>query len=151
VLPSPGQERVIAAVLEEIAGLLRTAQAAPIHDHAAWLRGLLTQASPDLWPPQDYSRVLAVLKAKKAQLIAQARAGQLRTGAQNRRLWVALAAHPHCDEAWLYAYIAEHFPRAKRKKGGKLGPSVSMLTKPEVAEIIDYLEGRRPARRRRSA
>jgi len=149
VLPSPGQEGVIAAVVEEIAGLLRVLGAEPIRDHAAWLRGVVEQADPNLWPPTDYQAILRVLKAKKAQLIAQKRAGSLRTGAQNRRLWAALAAHPHCDEAWLYAHIHEHYPHAKRAKAGKMQPSVSMLTKREVGQIIDYLEGRRPARRRR--
>ena len=152
VLPTPGQGRVIAAVVEEIGGLLRTLEQESIRDHAAWLRGLLRQADPALWPPEDFARVLAVLKAKKGQLITQVRAGQLRTQAQNRRLWVALAAHPHCDEKWLYDYIREHFPHAKRKKGGKFQPSVSMLTRSEVGRIIDHLEGRPTApRRRRSA
>jgi hypothetical protein len=150
-LPSPGQEGVIAAVVEEIAGLLRALKAEAIRDHAAWLRGVVEQADPGLWPPSDYQAILRVLKAKKAQLVDQLRAGQLRTGAQNRRLWAALAAHPHCDQEWLYGYIREHYPRAKRMKGGKMQPSVSMLTQREVGAIIDYLEGRgAPHRRRRS-
>ena len=151
VLPSPGQEGVIAAVVEEIAGLLRALKAEPIRDHAAWLRGVVEQADPGLWPPSDYQAILRVLKAKKSQLIEQHRAGQRRTGGQNRKLWAALAAHPVCDQEWLYAYIGEHYPRAKRSKGGKMQPSVSALTQREVGEIIDYLEGRQPRRHRRSA
>ena len=149
VLPSPGQEQVIAAVVEEIAALLARLKAGPIRDHAAWLRGVVEQANPDLWPPSDYQAVLRVLKAKKAQLIEQLRAGQRRTGGQNRKLWAALNAHPACDEEWLYGYIREHYPHAKRVKGGKPQPSVSALTSNETAQIIDYLEGRAPARRRR--
>lgn len=151
VLPSPGQESVIAAVVEEVAGLLRGLKAEPIRDHAAWLRGVVEQVDPGLWPPSDYQAVLRLLKAKKTQLVGQLRAGHLRTGAQNRRLWAALAAHPHCDQEWLYAYISQHYPRANRQEGGKTRPSVSMLTQREVGEIIDYLEGRQPRRHRRSA
>ncbi|MDA8217539.1 MAG: Holliday junction resolvase RuvX, partial [Dehalococcoidales bacterium] len=41
----------IAAVVEEIAGLLARLKQEPIRDHAAWLRGVVEQANPDLWPP----------------------------------------------------------------------------------------------------
>lgn len=151
ILPSPGQEGVIAAVVEEIAGLLRALHAEPIRDHAAWLRGVVEQADPRLWPPSDYQAVLRVLKAKKAELIARQRNGQRITPAQNKRLWAALAAHPHCDQDWLYAQIAARFPRAKRAKNGKMKPSVSLLTRREAGELIDELEGRQPRRRRRRA
>ncbi len=148
-LPSPGQEQVIAAVVEEIAGLLRGLKLDPPRDHAAWLRGVVEQANPDLWPPSDYQAILRILKSKKAQLIGMARAGNRRTDGQNRRLWAALAAHPHCDQDWLYTYIAERYPHARRSKAGKMQASVSMLTKREIGEIIDHLEGRKPQRRRR--
>lgn len=148
-LPSPGQEQVIAAVVEEIAGLLPRLKHEPIRDHAAWLRGVVEQASPDLWPPSDYQAILRVLKAKKGQLVDQVRAGDRITQAQNRRLWAALAAHPHCDQDWLYEQIDQRFPRARRNKGGKPRPSVSLLTRREAGELIDELEGRAPGRRRR--
>ena len=152
-LPTVSQEAVIAELVGEVQDLVCRLKQSPIRMPAEWLRGFVKQAEPDLWPPmhsQEWNKVLFLLKERKKQLHKRQRADlKLISTPQVRKIRFLLSRDPYRDEEWLYAYIGEHFPRAKKKKGGQQRPSLSSLTTREAGHVIDVLQGQEPARGRK--
>ncbi|MCF8064350.1 MAG: hypothetical protein K9K65_06075 [Desulfarculaceae bacterium] len=152
-LPSPAQEKVIAELIGEIQQLADRLKLSPIRMPAGWLRGFVMQANPDLWPPgdsQQWNTILFLLKERKKQLQKMERRElSLVSRPQIRKIRWLLARDPFRDEAWLYAYVGENFPQAKREKGGKQRASLSSLTLAEASHLIDLLQGQAPARHRK--
>ncbi|MBU4278198.1 MAG: hypothetical protein KKC30_15765 [Proteobacteria bacterium] len=152
-LPSPAQEETIAALVGEIHAIAQRLNYSPIHNPAGWLRGFIVQASPKLWPPsdsQDWNKILYKLKERKTQMqLRERRELSLISRPQTRMIRGLLSKDPFRDEEWLYAYIAENFPESRRKKDGKMRPSLSCLTTSEASHLIDLLQGQAPARRRK--
>ncbi|MFH2128473.1 MAG: hypothetical protein ABIK12_18310 [Pseudomonadota bacterium] len=152
-LPTDAQEQTIAELVSEICTIAQRLNYSPIHNPAGWLRGFIMQAKPDLWPPsdsQDWNKILYKLKERKTQMhLRERRELSLVSRPQIRMIRGLLSKDPFRDEEWLYAYIAENFPESRRKKGGKLQPSLSCLTTSEASHLIDLLQGQAPARRRK--
>lgn len=152
-LPSPAQEEVIAELVQEIQLLADRLKLSPIRMPAGWLRGFITQANPELWPPSDsqqWNTILFLLKERKKQLQRMERRElSLVSRPQIRKIRWLLSRDAYRDEAWLYAYIGENFPEARREKDGRLRPSLSSLTLAEASHLIDLLQGQAPARRRK--
>jgi len=152
-LPSHAQEEVIAELVGEIQQLADRLNLSPIRMPAGWLRGFVKQADPELWPPiqsQDRNKILYLLKERKKQLQRmQRRELSLISRPQLKFIRLLLGRDPYRDEEWLYAYIAENFPQAKREKDGQMRPSLSNLTTREAGHIIDLLQGQAPARSRK--
>ncbi len=148
--PSPGQADLIHELMAEISREVAWRQGEPIRDPAAWLRGAAGQQGEG-WPPSDWQAVIRLLKSKLKQMRAirqrkardarRAAAGKI-SPAQKRMIWALIRKHPYCDEDWLYAWIGQNFPQARREKDGKKAPSVSALSQSEAGRIIDHLEGR---------
>ena len=154
-LPSLGQEGVIAKIVAEILDLVDRLNLGPILDASAWLRGFIRKMDKVEWPPdhpQDYNNVLGALKVRKTQLQKMERRElSLISIPQVRMIWGCLRRHHVLDEDWLYAYIAENFPEAKREKHGHKQPSLSSLTNTEAGHIIDVIRGKAQPRGKHDA
>ncbi len=137
-MPSPGQERLIADLVEEICALSRQTGRAVPSDPARWLVGFGRQAAGS-WPPGDWSGLIAGLKRRKRQLIEQVRQHDRITPAQMRKIWATLRCSPYLDQATLYQIIAQRFPQARKREGGRTRPSLSRLTRREAGRLLDML------------
>ncbi len=142
-MPTPGQERLIDELVGELRDLARRRHQAVPEDPIRWLRGFARQQGIG-WPPggDDWQWLIAGLKRRKNQLIAQVRSGDRVTQAQLRKIWATVRdpRYPYVDEDLVYLLVRQCFPRARRPgPDGHPRPSLSRLTQREASRLLEML------------